>query len=282
MNTYLIINISELNCLTICARLDLQDRIFASRGIPRKVRIDNGPPFNGDEFKRYMEVLGIEWKTSTPLWPQANGNAESIMKPIGKVIKTATLEGKNWRQELQRFLLNYRSTPHATTKIPPCELLFNRKIQGTLPELTTKEVIDKHKEAKENIDKRKNINKKYYDVKKRTKASNIKEGDTVICERKPVNKLSPRFNPEKFTVIKRKGATVVARNDRRTITRNVSHFKLMKSVEEESDNENQSGETSHMGNELELEEHETTPRRSMREQRPVKRYGNTVPSELIS
>ncbi len=256
------------------------DRIFATHGIPRKIRTDNGPPFNGDEFKRYMEVLGIEWKTSTPLWPQANGNAESIMKPIGKVIKTATLEGKNWRQELQRFLLNYRSTPHATMKIPPCELLFNRKIQGTLPELTTKEVIDKHKEAKENIDKRKKINKKYYDVN--TKASNIKEGDTVICEQKPVNKLSPRFNPEKFTVIKRKGATVVAKNDRRTITRNMSHFKLMKSAEEESDNENQSGETSHMGNEPELEEHETTLRRSTREQRPVKRYGNTVTSELIS
>ena len=81
------------------------DRIFATHGIPRKIRTDNGPPFNGDEFKRYMEVLGIEWKTSTPLWPQANRNAESIMKPIGKVIKTATLEGKNWRQELQRFLL---------------------------------------------------------------------------------------------------------------------------------------------------------------------------------
>ena len=135
------------------------DRIFATHGIPRKIRTDNGPPINGNEIKRYMEALGIEWRTSTPLWPQANGNAESIMKPIGKVIKTTTLEVKDWRQELQRFLLNYRSTPHATTKVPPCELMFNRKIQGTLPELTTKKAINKHKEAKENIDKRKNTNK---------------------------------------------------------------------------------------------------------------------------
>ena len=108
------------------------DRIFATHGIPRKIRTDNGPPFNGDEFKRYMEELGIEWRNSTPLWPQANRNAESIMKPIGKVIKTATLEGKNWRQELQRFLLNYRSTPHAITKVPPCELLFNRNSPKSL------------------------------------------------------------------------------------------------------------------------------------------------------
>jgi hypothetical protein len=37
--------------------------------------------------------------------PQGNGNTESVMKPLGKVIKTSMLEGKNWRQELQRFLL---------------------------------------------------------------------------------------------------------------------------------------------------------------------------------
>ena len=28
------------------------DRIFATHGIPRKIRTDNGPTFNGDEFKR--------------------------------------------------------------------------------------------------------------------------------------------------------------------------------------------------------------------------------------
>ena len=75
---------------------------------------------------------------------------------------------------------------------------------------------------------------------------------------------------------------MVARNDRRTITRNVSHFKLMKSVEEESDYEDQSVKTNYMGNGLEREEYETAPRRPKRDLRPVKRYGITVPSELIS
>ncbi|CAB4013947.1 Hypothetical predicted protein, partial [Paramuricea clavata] len=35
---------------------------------------------------------------------------------------------------------------------------------------------------------------------------------------KPNNKLSPRFNPERFTIVERKGATAMARNGRRTIT----------------------------------------------------------------
>ena len=55
----------------------------------------------------------------------------------------AEIEGKNWRQELQRFLLQYHSTPHQTTKVAPSELLFNRKIRGYLPELTHKKVINK-------------------------------------------------------------------------------------------------------------------------------------------
>ena len=66
------------------------DKIFATHGIPAKLKSDNGPPFNGKEFENYMTALGIEWKPSTPLWPQGNANVESIMRQIGKVMKTFT------------------------------------------------------------------------------------------------------------------------------------------------------------------------------------------------
>ena len=83
-------------------------------------------------------------------WPQRNAVVERFMKPIGKLLKTAEIKGKNWRQELQRFLLQYRSTPHQTTKVASSELLFNRKIRGYLPELT-----NKHKMAKKTWRRRK-------------------------------------------------------------------------------------------------------------------------------
>jgi transposase InsO family protein len=79
------------------------DCIFATHGIPKKIKTDNGPPFNGNEFKRYMAALGIEWKTSTPLWPQGNGNAESVMKPLGKVIKTSKLQERIGDKKLKDF-----------------------------------------------------------------------------------------------------------------------------------------------------------------------------------
>jgi len=124
------------------------------------------------------------------------------MEPIGKVLQTLQLEGKNWKQELQRFLLRYRTTQHVTTKVPPCELLFNRAIRGQLPELPGKKVLNKHGQAKDKIEKKKAQNKEYYDKKHNTKESEIQKGDTVICLQKRTNKLTTKFSPERFIVQK--------------------------------------------------------------------------------
>ena len=48
------------------------DIIFARHGIPEKFTTDNGPPFNGNGFKAYMNELGTQYDPSTPLWPQGN------------------------------------------------------------------------------------------------------------------------------------------------------------------------------------------------------------------
>ena len=73
-----------------------------------------------------------------------------VIQPLGKAIRAACIENRNWRQELQRFSLSYRSTPHATTKIAPSELLYNRVIRGKLPCLVKKTKSKRHREAQEN------------------------------------------------------------------------------------------------------------------------------------
>ena len=212
-----------------------------------------------------MNVLGIEWHTSTPHWPQGNANAESFMKPLGKLMKTAQIEGKKWKQELQRFLLSYRSTPHATTKVAPCVLLFNRTIRGQLPELASRKVLNKHAIAKENIQTAKHKNKTYYDQQHRVQESAIQEGDTVICLQQKKHKLMPRFDPEPLTVTTRKYNMVTAEaTSGRTVTRNISHFKKV-------DREDSDDECGDLQAESEQEERET--RKSERIRRPIMRYG---------
>ena len=105
------------------------DRIFSTPGMPQVVRSDNGPPFTSEEIKGYMHENGIEHRRVTPLWPQANSEAESFMKPLTKAIRSAHVEGKTWRKHLYKFLLNYRMTLHSTTGFAPAELLFNRKFE---------------------------------------------------------------------------------------------------------------------------------------------------------
>ena len=34
------------------------DRIFAMQGLPKKVKSDNGPLFNGSDIRRYFETFG--------------------------------------------------------------------------------------------------------------------------------------------------------------------------------------------------------------------------------
>ena len=54
---------------------------------------------------------GIEHRTTPPLWPQANWEVERQNRTLLKVIQVAEIEGKDWRQELHKFLTAHRSTP---------------------------------------------------------------------------------------------------------------------------------------------------------------------------
>ena len=129
--------------------------------------------------------------------------------------------------------------------------------------------------------KRKEQNKEYYDKKRNTKESDIAEGDTVICTQRKLDKLTPKFNPERYVVIKRTGTKVVAKNERKIITRNVSHFKKVKaelsedkiSDDEDTTNPNEIRESVE-------QQRNIIPRKSQRSRIPVFRYGNPVPSNL--
>ena len=91
------------------------DKIFSEFGIPIKVKSDNGPPFNGVAFKNFAKYMGFDHKPIQPEHPESNGVAEKFNANLEKVIHTAKVESKNWRQELNIILRNYRATHHSTT-----------------------------------------------------------------------------------------------------------------------------------------------------------------------
>lgn len=202
------------------------DQLFATFGTPRVVKSDNGPPFNGEEFAKFAQVLGFRHRKVTPLWPRANGEVERFVKTLKKYIKAAKTEGRNWRKELQAFLRNYRTTPHATTGVAPSVLLMKRAVHNKIPQANSvdpiSDIIRKHDSSQ------KMKIKVYADNKRCIKPCDISPGDAVLVK-KPFNmvKGSTVYNPNPMTVVQKKGSMITARNEDTTVTRNSSFFKKL-------------------------------------------------------
>ena len=118
------------------------DRLFATYRIPDQITTDIGPPFDSNEMTNYMARKGIKHHRATPLWPQANREVESFMKPLGKAVKAAKIEGKDWKEELYELLLAYCTTPHTVTGVSSAELLFNRQLQMTILSVVKEREVD--------------------------------------------------------------------------------------------------------------------------------------------
>lgn len=109
------------------------DKVFSEFGVPDVIRSDNGPPFNSKEFAAFADDLGFKHRKVTPKWARANGEVERFVRTVKKVIKTAKVEHKNYRQELNRLLRNYCATPHSTTWIAAATALFGRLMKRSYP-----------------------------------------------------------------------------------------------------------------------------------------------------
>ena len=231
--------VEVLSSLTARAVIPKLEGIFARWGVPRVVKSDNGPPFQSKEFADYAKTSGFRQRRVTPLWPEANGEAERFVKTIKKPINAAKMSNKNWQYEMNIFLRNYRATPHASTKIPPATAMIGRPIRTGLPQNTQRRATPIEREVKRNDLKAKQTMKDHADKKRHTQPSNIKVGDNVIILRKDGKK---RFDPEIYKVIKVNGSQIQARRGERVVTRNSSFFKVVNCNQNQKRKENEDDE----------------------------------------
>ncbi|KAK0140295.1 hypothetical protein N1851_022770 [Merluccius polli] len=102
--------------------------VFGRHGVPETVMSDNGPQYSGAPFKAFATEYGFTHITSSPRYPQANGEAERAV---------ATVKGL-WKGggEKAKALLSYRATP-LESGYSPAQLLMGRQIRSTIPQLPT-------------------------------------------------------------------------------------------------------------------------------------------------
>ena len=119
---------------------DAMSSIFEVHGVPDIVVSDNGPQYASKEFKAFATNYGFTHVTSSPLYPQSNGEAERAVSTIKTILK------KN--DDPYLGLMAYRSTPQQNGA-SPCQLLMGRELRTTLPRISAGSVPANIREREE-------------------------------------------------------------------------------------------------------------------------------------
>ena len=83
----------------------LKMRVFSRHGIPDILFSDNGPPIDSNKFHDFAADWGFQHITSSPKYPQSNGEVERAVKTMKMIVKKSTDEYVT--------LLSYIETPHS-------------------------------------------------------------------------------------------------------------------------------------------------------------------------
>ena len=118
------IEIRRLLQTTSAHAIEALKSIFSTHGIPDYVVSDNGPQFASRDFKDFELKYGFTHVTSSPMYPQSNGEAERAVQTAKNIMK------KNVDQHLG--FLAYHTAPLQNGQAP-CQLLMGRNLRSTLP-----------------------------------------------------------------------------------------------------------------------------------------------------
>lgn len=119
---------------------------FSTFGLPVSLVSDNGPCFTSQEFKEFVTNCGIRHITTAVYKPSTNGLAEKMVQTFKKTLRTTS---DPVQIAIDKFLFNYRMTPHTTTGVSPAELMFGRRLRSRLDLLWPSESIATRVAAKQ-------------------------------------------------------------------------------------------------------------------------------------
>lgn len=189
------------------------DDVFNKEGFPEAIKSDNGPPFNGEEYRNYCNIRGIQTVFSTPFFPQQNGLVENFMKVVNKAMSTALARGCDFHEELQAAVNAHNSAAHTVTRLPPEEVMYGRRIRRGLPLLNRGRVDIDDRLLDMRDSESKLYSKTLADERRGAKPCGVHPGDEVILERQAKSKGDTRFDKKRYTVIEEHNGSLLLNDD---------------------------------------------------------------------
>ena len=122
------LEVTKLSTTTSVAIIHVLKTTFSRYGIPEVLITDNGPQYTSSEMKEFSNRYGFTHVTSSPRYPQGNGQAERAVQTAKRLLKCSDDPGIS--------ILSYNATPLPWCNLSPSELLMGRKLRTTLPQTT--------------------------------------------------------------------------------------------------------------------------------------------------
>lgn len=113
--------------------------VFVLFGYPRELVTDNGPPFGSFEFQKFCDSHHIKKTLTPPYHPASNGLAERAVQTTKSVLRKFVIDNANsfnLDRSIEKFLFNYRNSPHTEDSIVPSHRILNFKPRSPLSVLT--------------------------------------------------------------------------------------------------------------------------------------------------
>ncbi|CAK1595943.1 unnamed protein product [Parnassius mnemosyne] len=211
-----LIEVEKLYNLTSECVINKLKIIFSRQGIPDMVMSDNGPEFTSRIFKEFCINWRFEHKTSSPRYPQSNGQAERAIQTVKQMLKKTQYDKSDFRFAMLEFL----NTPISESLPSPAELLNNRKLRSIVPcppEMLQPKLFNT-KQAREILKSRQTVQKRYYDRgSKFLKPLSIGDKIKVRINGKWVDGIVIDILGERSYVLKLQSGRIIRRNRRHII-----------------------------------------------------------------
>lgn len=190
------------------AAIEFLEAVASREGYPREVVSDNGTHFTSSHFRNYLREVGVQHVRVTPYHPAGSGAVERCNRTVKSALQAADLQGTDRRVYMQRFLQQYRSTPHGTTGVSPAELLHGRRLRTGLHAVNievTQELTSGSGDLRQRVAERQRRQKAYADRTRHAKTPDFRIGEWVRYQIRPRPRKGRLRYSEPVQIVGRRG-----------------------------------------------------------------------------